>query len=218
MRQEKTKKIVYGGNKMKRDFLKGLELESDVIDKIMAQYGADIENFKAANNEQADKIKALENDIKTRDEQLEALKNSTGDIEALKAQIDTLQNENKAATEKYQNELRQVKLNNAVEKALTNANAKNSKVVLPLLSEFLNNAEIDDEGNVKDLEKQIKTLIDSEETSFLFEQPQVEKQTVLKGVTPSSKADAQPTEQVDFSKMSYTQICEYMEANPDAKL
>ena len=202
---------------MKRDFLKGLDLEADVIDKIMAQYGADIENYKAANNEQADKIKVLENDIKTRDNQLEDLKNSTKDIKALKAEIETLQNENKQAVEKYQNEIRQVKINNAVEKALTNAKAKNSKVVLPLLSEFLNNAEIDDSGNVKDLENQIKSLVESEETSFLFDSKK-ESKSVLKGITPSAKADVAPNTAVDFSKMSYSEICDYMEANPDAKL
>lgn len=174
---------------MKRDFLKGLDLEGDVIDKIMAQYGADVESLKAANAEQADKIKALENDIHTRDEQLETLKNSTSDIEALKAQIDTLQNENKTAAEKYQNELKQVKINNAVEKALATAKAKNNKVVAPLLAEFLSNAEVDENGIVKGLDEQIKALTESAETNFLFDSG-AEQKAVLKGVVPGEKGES----------------------------
>lgn len=174
---------------MKRDFLKGFNLEAEVIDAIMAQYGADIESYKTANTEQADKIKALENDIKTRDEQLETLKNSTDNIDALKTQIETLQNENKTNTEKYQSELRQVKINTAVEKALLNAKAKNNKVITPLLSDFLASAEIDEAGNVKGLDEQIKILTESAETNFLFDNG-AEPKTVLKGVVPGEKGEA----------------------------
>jgi len=174
---------------MKRDFLKGLNLEADVIDAIMAQYGADVESLKTENAEQADKIQALEDGIKTRDEQLETLKNSTDDIEALKTQIDTLQNENKTAAEKYQNELKQVKINTAVEKALATAKAKNNKVVAPLLAEFLSNAEVDETGIVKGLDEQIKMLVEGSETSFLFDSG-AEPKAVLTGVVPGEKGDS----------------------------
>lgn len=172
---------------MKREFLKGLNIENDVIDKIMAQYGADVELLKASNLSQVKEIQALENDIKQRDEQLEKLKNSTANIDDLKAQIETLQNENKTNNEKYQNELKQIKINNAVEKALTNANARNKKVIIPLLSEFLSKANLDEQGMVIGLSEQIQKLVESDDTKFLFGT----SQSTLKGVAPAQKSDTQ---------------------------
>lgn len=81
---------------MKREFLKGLNLEEEVIDKIMSQYGEDIEKYKA----QADELEKLKKDLKNRDEQLETLKTSTANIDDLKKQIETLQTQNKEA-DKY---------------------------------------------------------------------------------------------------------------------
>ncbi len=172
---------------MKRDFLKSLNIENDVIDKIMAQYGADVELLKASNLSQVKEIQALENDIKQRDEQLEKLKNSTANIDDLKAQIETLQNENKTNNEKYQNELKQIKINNAVEKALTSANARNKKVIIPLLSEFLSKANLDEQGMVIGLSEQIQKLVESDDTKFLFGT----SQSTLKGVAPAQKSDTQ---------------------------
>lgn len=137
---------------MKREFLKGLNLESDVIDKIMTQYGEDIEKYKA----QISEIETLKNDIKERDKQLEELKNSSQDIDGLKKQIESLQAANKESADKYQKEIKQIQINNAVEKALTNAKSRNNKVIMPLLSEFLKTAKIDDQGNVSGLSDEIK--------------------------------------------------------------
>lgn len=172
---------------MKREFLKGLNLEGDVIDKIMAQYGADIELLKATNLSQTKEIQTLENGIKQRDEQLEKLKTSTANIDDLKAQIETLQNENKTNNEKYQSELKQIKINNAVEKALTSANARNKKVIIPLLSEFLSKANLDEQGMVIGLSEQIQKLVESDDTKFLFGT----NQSTLKGVAPAQKSDTQ---------------------------
>lgn len=173
---------------MKRMFLEELGLEKDAIDKIMAQNGADIEKYKSLSIEQGEELARLREDLKARDEQLETLKNGAADVETLKQQIEALQAENKTAAEKYQGEIKQMKINNAVEKALTDARAKNNKVVLPLLSEFLSKAEFDEQGNIKDLDSQIKSLAESEETKFLFNIGEIEKPT-LKGIVPGSKAE-----------------------------
>ena len=74
---------------------KGLNLEEEVIDKIMSQYGEDIEKYKA----QA--VEKLKKDLKNRDEQLETLKTSTADVDELKKQIETLQTQNKEEADKY---------------------------------------------------------------------------------------------------------------------
>lgn len=167
---------------MKREFLKGLNLEEEVIDKIMSQYGEDIEKYKA----QADELEKLKKDLKSRDEQLETLKTSTANIDDLKKQIEALQNQNKEEADKYGAQLRELKINNAVEKALTSAKAKNQKVVLPLLSDFLAKAKLDDDGNVAGLDEQIKKLAEDENTSFLFQSAQ---KNSLSGLVPGNKSE-----------------------------
>lgn len=167
---------------MKREFLKGLGLEEEVIDKIMSQYGEDIEKYKA----QADELEKLKKDLKNRDEQLETLKTSTADVNELKKQIEALQTQNKEEADKYGAQLRQLKINNAVEKALANAKAKNQKVILPLLSDFLAKAKLDDDGNVSGLDEQIKKLAEDENTSFLFQSVQ---KNSLSGLVPGNKSE-----------------------------
>ncbi len=112
--------------------------------------------------------KAAEDTVKERDKQLEDLKKASGDSEALKAQIAQLQADNKAAADKYAADLKAVQINNAVEKELTAAGAKNLKAVKALL-EGLDKAELDGE-NVKGLADQIKKLKEEEGTKFLFEE------------------------------------------------
>ena len=166
---------------MKREFLKGLNLESDVIDKIMAQHGEDIEKYKS----QATELEKLKNDIKERDEQLEKLKNSSLNVEDLKKQIESLQAENKKSADKYQKEIKQIQINNAVEKALTGAKSRNNKLVMPLLAEFLKTAQIDEQGNISGLSDEIKKLTEADDTKFLFESSA--KQNKLQGITPASQ-------------------------------
>lgn len=163
---------------MKREFLKGLNLESDVIDKIMAQYGEDIEKYKT----QISEIETLKNDIKERDKQLEELKNSSQDVDGLKKQIESLQAANKESADKYQKEIKQIQINNAVEKALSNAKSRNNKVIMPLLAKFLETAKIDEQGNVIGLSDEIKKLTEADDTKFLFEAS--ETQNKLQGITP----------------------------------
>lgn len=166
---------------MKREFLKGLNLESDVIDKIMAQHGEDIEKYKS----QATELEKLKNDIKERDEQLEKLKNSSLNVEDLKKQIESLQAENKKSADKYQKEIKQIQINNAVEKALTGAKSRNNKLVMPLLTEFLKTAQIDEQGNISGLSDEIKKLTEADDTKFLFESSV--KENKLQGITPASQ-------------------------------
>ena len=166
---------------MKREFLKGLNLESDVIDKIMAQHGEDIEKYKS----QATELEKLKHVIKERDEQLEKLKNSSLNIEDLKKQIESLQAENKKSADKYQKEIKQIQINNAVEKALAGAKSRNNKLVMPLLTEFLKTAQIDEQGNINGLSDEIKKLTEADDTKFLFESSA--KQNKLQGITPASQ-------------------------------
>ena len=57
--------------------------------------------------------KTLEEDVKARDKQLEELKKSNEDNETLQGQIKKLQDSNKAEKERYESELKSLKIANA---------------------------------------------------------------------------------------------------------
>ena len=178
---------------MKRKFLEDLELEKDVIDKIMAENGKDIEAAKGDFAGLTAERDNLKKDIAARDEQIETLKVAAGSNEELKKQIESLQAENKAT-----------KLNGAVEKALTSAKALNITAVKALLKD-LDKAELSEDGTVKGLDEQIKALQADESTKFLFAAPETSKKTQIRGMTPTDGGDDKPKgiTQKDFAKMSY---------------
>lgn len=99
---------------------------------------------KARFNEVNTELKQAKDQVKERDSQLETLKKNVGDSEELKKQIETLQNDNKTKDEAHAAEIKQIKIDAAVDKALADAKAKNPKAVKALLD--LAKAEISDDG------------------------------------------------------------------------
>lgn len=208
---------------MTRKQLEDLGLTKEQADSVMKINGDDIENAKGT---AATEIKNLQTEVdglKTqvgdRDKQLETLKASAGDNADLKKQIEDLQTENATAKANHESELNQLKIDFAVEKALTGAKAKNIKAVKALLE--LDDAKLDKDGNVKGLDEQIEKLRSGDDTKFLFEaQKQQKQQQNFKGFQPGASGEQKPGEgeKVDFSKMSYDELTAYMEANPDAQI
>lgn len=208
---------------MTRKQLEDLGLTKEQADSVMKINGDDIENAKGT---AATEIKNLQTEVdglKTqvgdRDKQLETLKASAGDNADLKKKIEDLQTENATAKANHESELNQLKIDFAVEKALTGAKAKNIKAVKALLE--LNDAKLDKDGNVKGLAEQIEKLTSGDDTKFLFEaQKQTKQQQNFKGFQPGASGEQKPGEgeKVDFSKMSYDELTAYMEANPDAQI
>lgn len=206
---------------MTRKQLEDLGLTKEQADSVMKINGDDIENAKGT---AATEIKNLQTEVdglKTqvgdRDKQLETLKASAGDNADLKKQIEDLQTENATAKANHESELNQLKIDFAVEKALTGAKAKNIKAVKALLE--LNDAKLDKDGNVKGLAEQIEKLTSGDDTKFLFEaQKQTKQQQNFKGFQPGASAQQKPGAEVDTSKMNYDELCAYLAENPDANL
>lgn len=207
---------------MKRKELEDLGLSKEQADAVMKINGADIENAKSVSaaeitNLQTE-IEGLTGQVKDRDKQLEDLKKSAGDNAELQKQIEQLQSDNATAKANHESEMNQLKVQYAVEKALTSANAKNIKAVKALLD--LDDAKLDKDGNVKGLQDQIDKLVSGEDTKFLFNEVQQsgQQQQTFKGFQPgATSTDVKPGTEVDTSKMSYEELCAYMEANPNAE-
>lgn len=206
---------------MKRKELEDLGLTKEQADAVMKINGADIENAKSVSaaeitNLQTE-IEGLNGQVKERDKQLEDLKKSVGDNAELQKQIEQLQTDNATAKANHESEMNQLKVEYAVEKALTGANAKNIKAVKALLD--LDDAKLDKDGNVKGLQEQIDKLVSDEDTKFLFnEVQQSQQQQTFKGFQPgATSTGVKPGTEVDTSKMSYEELCAYMEANPNVE-
>lgn len=208
---------------MTRKQLEDLGLTKEQADSVMKINGDDIENAKGTASTEIKnlqtEVEGLKTQVGDRDKQLETLKASAGDNADLKKKIEDLQTENATAKANHESELNQLKIDFAVEKALTGAKAKNIKAVKALLE--LDDAKLDKDGNVKGLAEQIEKLTSGDDTKFLFEaQKQTKQQQNFKGFQPGASGEQKPGEgeKVDFSKMSYDELTAYMEANPDAQI
>lgn len=203
---------------MTRKQLEDLGLTKEQADSVMKINGDDIENAKGTASTEIKnlqtEVEGLKTQVGDRDKQLETLKASAGDNADLKKQIEDLQTENATAKATHESELNQLKIDFAVEKALTGAKAKNITAVKALLD--LKDAKFDKEGNVKGLAEQIEKLTSDEGTKFLFEAQK--QQQNFKGFQPGASAQQKPGAEVDTSKMNYDELCAYLAKNPDANL
>ncbi len=205
---------------MTRKELEDLGLSKEQVDAVIKSNGADIENAKAASATEIKNLKtevtSLNVQVSERDKQLETLKATAGDNDSLKQQIADLQAENTKAKESHESEMNQLKVDYAVEKALTGAKAKNIKAVKALLD--LADAKLDKDGNVKGLAEQIEALTKADDTKFLFEESKQQTQQQFKGFQPGSSTQQKPGSEVDTSKMTYDELCAYLAEHPDATL
>ena len=206
---------------MQRKFLEDLGItDKETIDKIIDENSSDIgkakgeletvqQNLKNANTE----IETLKGQVSERDGQLETLKKSTGDVEELKKQIETLQADNKA-DEAHAAEMKKVKVDNAIEAALTAAKAKNNIAVKALLKD-LDKLELNEDGSIKGdaLKNQLDALVKDEGTKFLFDSEN--KKQNFKGAKPGEAGKEDPDDKVDLSKMTYDERAAYLEEHPE---
>lgn len=174
---------------MKRKFLEDLGLESDVVEKIMKQYGDDMK-------EKDTKIGTLENDIGIKDGIIEARNNKIAELE--KVDVEAIKKEQfdlgKAEGSK---EVEVFKKQNALDKALSQYKAKDTGILSKMLDmekvKFNDKFEI-----VEGLEEQIKTLKESHDYLFDSDNPKPQ----FTGDIKQPVGNNQITKEV-FQKMSY---------------
>ena len=194
---------------MKRSFLEDLGLEKEVVDKIMAENGKDIENAKADYDELKAELKTAIATIADRDNQLKELKDSVKDNEDLTAKIAELEKQNKDEAKNHKAEIESLKINNAIDKALATFKAKTPKAVKAMLD--MENIKLDEDGNITGIDEQVTAIAEAEDTKYLFDSAAPN----FKGTVPGYGAD-----DVDpkTDKMTYSQMCAYLEDNPGATI
>lgn len=189
---------------MKREYLKSLDLEDSTIDKIMAEYGKSVNELKATQLDLEGQLNAHKKQVVERDKELETLKKSVGDFESLKEQISKLESDAKTSSETYEAKIKELSIDKGVTVALMNAKAKNLVAVRSLLD--LTNAEVDSEGNVKGLDKQLEKIKQSDAYLFNDDIP-----TTISGTNPAQGTGKPATTPVN--QMTYSQLVEYANNN-----
>lgn len=127
--------------------------------------------------------------------------------ELLNSEISKISAERDKAVADYNS----LKIDSAVEAELLRADARNIKAVKALIDN--KGISLDEKGDVLGIKEQIDLLRENEETSFLFKEKQVE----MRGVAIAGE-ERDTTPQVNIEDMNYSQLCAYMEANPQAQL
>ena len=165
---------------------------------------------KSKHDEVVEENKTLKTSVSDRDKQLETLKASAGDNEELKKQIETMKQQNAEQEKAHKAELAQLKLDNAIENALTVAGAKNSKAVKALLD--VSKVKLGEDGKLIGWDDQIKAIQKSDAYMFNMQQ-----KNTFKGFQPGASSDNKPGTNVDMSKMTYEELAAYIESNPDTE-
>lgn len=194
---------------MKKEQLLALGIAEDIADKVLTMYADDVKELvpKSQLTELTEQLKTANGVITERDKQLTALKKQVGDNEELAGTITALQEANKTQKANYEAQIRSIKINGAVESALTKAGARNIKAARAMLN--MDTVSLDEKGEAVGLNEQIEALKADEATGFLFTAQNVQ------GYVPGQGSD-EPA--IDTSKMNYEQLCAYMDENPGAEI
>lgn len=197
---------------MKKEDLIAMGLTEEQAKKVMDSLDG---NFvtKTRFNEVNEENKTLKQSVADRDKQLEDLKKSSGDNAELKKQIETLQQQNAEQQKAHEAELKQLKLDNAIDTALRAVGAKNVKAVKPFID--TTKIKLGEDGKLTGLDEQLKEVQKTE--GYLFVEKQQKPQT-FKGFQPGASGEVKPGTEVDTSKMTYSELAAYMAANPDVKI
>ncbi len=113
-------------------------------------------------------------------------------------EFEKLENENKALEEGKKLEIDNIKIEYAIDLAITKANGKNKKAIRALLD--FDNILVNEEGTVFGVDNQIENLVNSEDSSFLFGKDEFS----IRGIRPDfgdKKSNVLTKE--DFRNMSY---------------
>ena len=148
---------------MKKEDLIAMGLTEEQAKKVMDSIDG---NFvtKARFNEVNQENKTMKKSVSDRDKQLEDLKKSSGDNAALQQQISDLQKANADQQKAHETELNQLKLDNAVEVALSGAKAKSSKAVKAMLD--MAKVKLGEDGKLSGFDEQIEALKKSDGWMF----------------------------------------------------
>lgn len=146
---------------MKREFLEGLGLEKEAIDKIMAENGADIEKHKNETIKAQTDLTDIQSQLSTANTTIAELKKANKDNDELQNAIKT----HEATIEQLKTTASTKEFDMALELELVKSKARNTKALKAVLD--LDKIKRKEDGTFEGLEDQLKEKLEKE--TYLFE-------------------------------------------------
>lgn len=161
---------------MKREFLKELGLEKEMIDKIMDENGKDIEAQKTAAETAKTEAEGLKTQLSEANKQIESFKGL--DVEGIKKAADEWKTKFEETDAKAKKDMDDLKFNHALDGEISSVKAKNAKTVRALLD--MNGLKLIEDGSIVGLKEQLEKI--KQENDYLFE-GETKVPTVVKGAS-----------------------------------
>lgn len=191
---------------MKRKFLEDLGLTKEQIDSVMDENGKDIEAEKEKATTTTAELEDVKKQLKEANSTITDLKKSNADNEALQAKVKEYEDTIKTQKADYEAKVRNLTLDSAIEKALSNAGAKH----IDLLSIKIDREKlkIETDGKVTGLDEQISAYKESYKDLFT---PKIE------GRDPNNNGGGKPPVNNPWSKEHFnlTQQAKILRENPE---
>lgn len=153
-----------------KEQLLSIGLSEEIVQKVMGEVIDGNYIPKSRFNEVNEENKSLKKSITEYDKQLEDLKKSSGDNTALQEQIALLQQQNAQQKKTHETEIANLKLDNAIEIALSGAKAKNSKALKAMID--MSKVKLTEDGKLTGFDEQVESLKKSDEYMFDIPAPQ----------------------------------------------
>ena len=151
---------------MKTDFLKGLGLEQDVIDKIMAENGKDIAAEKAKTTKVEGERDNYKSQLETATESLEKFKDV--DPAAMQGEINKLNQQLKDKDAEYAAKEADRIFSDMIKEAIKTAGGRNEKAVMAMLDM---DALKESKNQSEDIKKALETVKESDAYLFGSDEP-----------------------------------------------
>lgn len=148
---------------MKTEFLKELGLEKEVIDKIMAENGKDVEAQKSAAEAAKTEAEGLKTQLTEANKQIESFKGL--DVEGIKKAAEEYKVKFEESEAKAKKDMEDLKFSHALDGELSSAKAKNAKAVRALLN--VDGLKITEDGSIVGLKEQLEKI--KKENDYLFD-------------------------------------------------
>lgn len=191
-------------NTMKRDFLKNFkvgdrEIPKEIIDAILDENSRDID---ATKNKYSD-YDTIKQQLEDANATIEGFKGM--DIETVRKEADDWKDKFEQAQKDAADKIAEIEFDNLLSSAISGAKGRNVKAVKALL-------DLDTLKSSKNQEKDIKSALDAlkKDSGYLFEE--ASQPPYAGGTGKDPIGDKSP------DQMSYTELCEFMAANPDATI
>lgn len=152
---------------MKREFLKDLKLEKEVIDKIMAEHGKSVKSSEKLEEIEAEN-QELKDQLEERKKDLKELEKGSKDAEKITKQLDDMKVKYEKQENEYKEQMQTLKNDRALDTHLAKTKVRGGNAP-KALKNLLDPAKLvyNDDGTITGFDDQIKALQESD--SYLFD-------------------------------------------------